>query len=75
MNDLELVVGDGTIAAWSWDGTVLSIVGPPGTPGVFVRFAAFSDMVEFVYDSIRSVTDRGIVHGWMPGTNPEGDPE
>lgn len=79
MTDVEVIVGCGSSAtiAWSWDGTVLSIVADPtdpNAPAAFVKFATLDRLVEFASDTLRTVADRAAMtaRSWH---NPEGDPE
>lgn len=81
MTDLiETTIGPGhrATAAWSWDGTVLSVVvdpTDPESPAAFIQFATLDRLIEFASDTLRAVADRAhlTVRSWA--TNPEGDPE
>lgn len=80
MTDIELVVGDGhpTSIAWSWDGSVLSIVADPtdpNAPAAFLTFATLDRLVEFASDTLRTVADRAhlTARSWANTTG--GDPD
>lgn len=80
MTDLEVTVGRGgpSTIAWSWDGTVLSVVADPtdpNAPAAFVTFATLDRLIEFASETLRTVADRAalIARSWP--TNPEGDPD